>query len=426
MVHSALQMPEIVAIICETVCITHNGGLDHHRTLATLAKVSRTFRFWALKLEKHIWTDLNSPLPLLMSLPRDLWTINLEDREDPVLVFKRPPTGPEIEDFAARSSRVIRLTLPIRAVAWKDEPPCKAEFLRVAPEACTMLHDAALTAGRVLFPNLISITVLDPSPGLEPLYRDFGPNLVEVNIDLNLHKEANGICETFLQHLSRQNPGIRSLKIDFTPEHILRNTVCALPQLERLETRSFPTAQGLQHLGSLATLKTLTFQLGPSTHLSQWLTPLKFASVQHLTCECDNIDDAILFLSNISHCRLIHLGITFRDEEENGVPQVRQQKWTELARAIISHAGNRSSLTSLRIEECQKYGWYSDASPLEFDSVVTPLLELKNLCELEINSDSGMSVDERDYDILACSMPLLKRVNIRTPPPIDGSSVSPW
>ncbi|KAG6893603.1 hypothetical protein C0995_016598, partial [Termitomyces sp. Mi166 len=279
MVHSLLQTPEIIAIICEMIYLTRDGGFDHHRTLATMAKVSRIFRFWA---QKFLWTNLDSLLPLIMSLPKDSWSIDEEEPGHPTL---------EIEDFVAKSSKVTRLTLPRRALPWEDEPPHKAEFLRVAPEACAMLHDAALTAGHVLFPNLKAITVLDPCPGLEPLYRDFGPNLVEVNIDLNLHMEENNIWKTFVCHLPRQNPGIRSLKIDVAPEDVLRNTICALPRLERLETHSFPTTEGLQHLGTLDILRSLTSKLHPFPPLSQWLTPFTFVALQHLACECDNIDD---------------------------------------------------------------------------------------------------------------------------------------
>ncbi|KAG6872498.1 hypothetical protein C0995_009360 [Termitomyces sp. Mi166 len=273
-----------------------------------------------------------------------------------------------------------------------------------------MLHHAVLATGHVLFPNLVSIIVLDPSPELEPLYGHFGPKIVEVDIDVSLEHPRNTICHEFMDHLCRQNPDIQSLKIDLTPYEVLSKAICALTQLEYLETQSFPTAEGLQHLGTLVTLKNLI--LGPFPSHFNWSNQLTFVSVEHFTCQCHNIDDAILLLSMISHPRLTHLVLEFSCPDFNNQSgKERHKKWTNLAETLL-HSLNTSLLISLNIKE---WPWYHDGPPpLMFESILTPLLEFENLCELKIDAASGMYVTKQDISLLSCSMPLLEW-DVKTP-----------
>ncbi|KAG5328280.1 hypothetical protein C0989_010728 [Termitomyces sp. Mn162] len=105
-----------------------------------------------------------------MSFPNDSWSIDGEESGDPVLVFTRQPTAKEFEEFVAKSQKISHLTLPQRIIPWNGQAARKAEFIRVAPEVYETLHLTALAAGHVLFPNLVSMVVLDPCPELEPLY----------------------------------------------------------------------------------------------------------------------------------------------------------------------------------------------------------------------------------------------------------------
>ncbi|KAH0578887.1 hypothetical protein H2248_003079 [Termitomyces sp. 'cryptogamus'] len=432
MAHFCLQTPDIVALLCETVYYTRDDNFDRHRTLATLAKVSGLFRFWAQKL---MWTDMYSLLPLIMSFPNDSWSIDGEESGDPVLVFTRQPTAKEFEEFVAKSQKISHLTLPQRIIPWNGQAARKAEFIRVAPEVYETLHLTALAAGHVLFPNLVSMVVLDPCPELEPLYGQFGPNITDVDVHLNLWWKKNIICKTLLAHLRRQNQDIRSVKIGLAPPDILEAMIRALPRLQRLITQSPLTIQSLRHLGGLKTLESLAFKLDPSHHTSEWLGPLTFGYVQSLTCQCENIEDAILLLSKTSHCPLTHLDIEFisddvylifyglryirsdmiNDHDNSLSPLIRQQKtrpqkWLELTRAV-SQSVNRLSFLSLRIKECST--WHSDRSPLKFDSI-EPLLALENLCELAIDAAGGISINQ---SYIANCMPKLKRIDI-TPPHI--------
>ncbi|KAG6892176.1 hypothetical protein C0995_004994, partial [Termitomyces sp. Mi166 len=68
MANYVLKIPEIVALLCETVYFSCEGGFDHDRTLATMAKVCSTFRFRA---QQFIWRQMYSLLPLILSLPKD-------------------------------------------------------------------------------------------------------------------------------------------------------------------------------------------------------------------------------------------------------------------------------------------------------------------------------------------------------------------
>ncbi|KAG6860118.1 hypothetical protein C0995_015498 [Termitomyces sp. Mi166 len=111
----------------------------------------------------------------------------------------------------------------------------------------------------------------------------------------------------------------------------------------------------------------------------------------------------------MSHCPLTHVGIDFTSadtdawsEQQN---EERRKKWKKLARKLSRYI-NAYSLISLSIEEHR--AWHYDGLPLEFVSILMPLLTFKNLF-------SGMSVSEQDDDILARCMPSLKRMDIKRP-----------
>ena len=116
-------------------------------------------------------------------------------------------------------------------------------------------------AGRVLFPNLASIVVLDPSPKLETVSEHFGLELAEVGVNLNLCLETNSI---WIDHLWRHNPGIRSVKIEYAHSDILGDIIRSLPQLESLETKFLLTIESLRHLGGLSTFESLSLVYDPS------------------------------------------------------------------------------------------------------------------------------------------------------------------
>ncbi|KAG6877420.1 hypothetical protein C0993_007618, partial [Termitomyces sp. T159_Od127] len=389
----------------------------------------------------------------------ELWSIVGEESGDPVLVrpfspespwpldklcmkiFTRRFTTQETEMFVAKSQRISRLTLPKRIFPWIGEEVHKAEFLRVAPEAYEKLRRAALDAGRVLFPNLVSITVLDSCSELEPLYDHFGPSLLDVNINLNLYMSGSRICETFLDRLRRNNQFIQFLNIELAPPEVLRDIICTLPNLERLKTQSSLTAESLRHLSGLNTLKNLTCEVNSIPLPSELFSTLTFEALQLLSCQCANVDCAILLLSMISHCHLTHLEIgimchgTFstRDDGIASSPlsaqkhQARQQKWNELVRAV-SKSDSRTSLISLRIQEHVSNPWGYDVSPLELDSI-GPLLAFKSLCELGFHAASGISVKDRDLDILLQHLPRLKKMNIQPPfvrTPTDQEGQHTW
>ena len=70
--HRCLAVPEIMILICD---LMKESG-KHDGTLAALATCCRAFRMPAVSA---LWKDLNTLMPLLMSLPRDLWSTEAED-----------------------------------------------------------------------------------------------------------------------------------------------------------------------------------------------------------------------------------------------------------------------------------------------------------------------------------------------------------
>lgn len=70
--HRCLAVPEIMILICDLM--KESGKYDG--TLAALATCCRAFHMPAVSA---LWKDLNTLMPLLMSLPRDLWSTEAED-----------------------------------------------------------------------------------------------------------------------------------------------------------------------------------------------------------------------------------------------------------------------------------------------------------------------------------------------------------
>ena len=354
-----------------------------------------------------------------------------------IKVFTRQPTEQEIQELLETSGKVRHLTLPQRFLPWEGESARTAEFIRVDSDVYSLLHHTAGNAGRILFPNLASIVVMEPSPELETLSEHFGPELADVDVILNLRLETNSI---WINDLWRHNPGIRSVKIEIAPLDILGDTIRSLSQLERLETKSVLAVESLRHLGGLNTFQSLSFVYDPSHQPSDWLGPRAFQHLRSLTCQFKKFDDAILLLCNISHFSLTHLEIELAcyddDTRSNAVndhdlfstwwdaPNAHyndfpsslsteqkepNQKWFKLMQAVSSNV-KCSSLVSLRIRELTS--WYYRTSPLTFDSI-EPLLVYKNLMELEIKAAGGVYVDQRS---IANCMPKLKSMVITSPP----------
>ncbi|GLB38758.1 hypothetical protein LshimejAT787_0506230 [Lyophyllum shimeji] len=73
--HRSLQIPEIVKLICEQLEVINPQTSEQFKCLAAFLRTCRAFHEPALSI---VWSNVDSLVPLLKCMPRDLWMIEKE------------------------------------------------------------------------------------------------------------------------------------------------------------------------------------------------------------------------------------------------------------------------------------------------------------------------------------------------------------
>ncbi|KAG6835651.1 hypothetical protein H0H93_016114 [Arthromyces matolae] len=427
--HPCVVIPEIIQHICNAVYFTRDGTIDYFTDLASLAKVNQGFRSWAVEL---MWTDLDSAIPLLLSLPKNLWKFDKEQYDYPCLVFTRDPTQEEMEEFFKRSQCIRHLTLPHRlrgsSTMLKQLPP--SEFLLEAPMIYRVLSNAAVAP---LFPNLVSLTVPEPSSIFEPLYRHLPPNLSALYIQhpfkLGLRLDSTPLME----HIATYHSLLLNLSAVGMPPHQADKLICALPRLRHLSVLYVRTP-GFLHIASLSTLESLQMQFDERLPFDL-LGESPFPSLRSLTSSCSSLVVAIKLVHKLACSPIVYLSMKIRalsidhtrfgrshmDEKRpschavyNSAVMVERQKglWIELFK-VIGKSVQRSSLEFLEIFEDD---WYPQDTVLPFDAL-KPLLTFTHLRELRVITSDGIIMHEGDEDVVQQCIGSLEVMTISLPPP---------
>ncbi|KAJ7144090.1 hypothetical protein C8R44DRAFT_725078 [Mycena epipterygia] len=171
--HQALQIPELV----ELICYQTQDGLGPAGTLAALARTSRVFQEPALNA---LWCDQTTFAHILRCMPRDLWNHPSNLVAVSVMEITRPISPADWERPLFYLSRIRSLS----CVA--SNAPSEALF-----EALTLSLPT-----EHFFPNLIGLSVSGFKVPISPYIRTLlGPMMTDISID-----EANIAA---LSHLSR-------------------------------------------------------------------------------------------------------------------------------------------------------------------------------------------------------------------------------
>ncbi|KAG6836399.1 hypothetical protein H0H93_008442 [Arthromyces matolae] len=425
MVHPCLEIGEIIGPICEAVYLSRDGTLDHLKHLNRISKVNKKFRDWAISI---MWTDLESPLPLLMSLPKDLIKVLVGPTRTPTLVLTREPTKEEVEQFLTRSQRVRILTLPGRRKPSKGMSTKRAqpEYISVAPQVYTSLSNATLALSQTMFPKMLSLTIVGGYPEFEPILCHLPPTLSEIQLLYDkYHPGSSEGYERLGRYIARHHGRLRSLAT-FThmPFRVANELACSLDQLRHL-TINCVKLQTFYHIASLHTLQSLEMRFRDAD--LKLVDERSFPSLKYLVVSCDCLSVAIGLIPKLTCPPLTKLKIKTNTPPPVIIPQypggpgirdpiqVATQKglWRQLFKVI---GAQRSWwLESLEILEnpCIERG-----TLLTFDAL-KPLLVLKSLRRLKVVTADGIIVQNEDYDVLFDCLPGLEGAKIASPPKVE-------
>ncbi|KAJ7617612.1 hypothetical protein DFH06DRAFT_100588 [Mycena polygramma] len=317
--HSALQIPEVVHMICFQLYPDHGQKLpeDAAGDLAALARTSKFFQDVALDA---LWSFQDTFAHILRCMPSDVWghevvsgsvhrlrlrrPISLADWERPLLYMNRVKTLSCESLGAVPDAQVfdtLTLCLPtehffpnIAELVWSIPSITCFSFIR-------RLLGPRITSIDIDFPFLPSVVDLNrsfPNPHLHfsliPTLPLICPRLEEATLVFDRSREVSSDTHHQLREdISQFVKGLKSI-------HSLH--VAYLNQI------------ALEHLASLTTLTSLTMEHLPD--LKCFPSPSDSRIFPHLSSIevwTSSVRDAIAFTQSLSHSPLVWLGVTITE-----------------------------------------------------------------------------------------------------------------
>ncbi|KAI5890677.1 uncharacterized protein SCHCODRAFT_02350880 [Schizophyllum commune H4-8] len=404
--HLCLAVPEIMILICDV--IQESGKYDG--TLAALATCCRAFYMPAVSA---LWRDLNTLMPLLLSLPHDLWSTENEGHRfvcvldipesntllTLVKVASRPVKPKDLQRFFHYTSMVRTLR-----VSWLPDATCHAAL--------------ELSCPTPLLPNLRRLEW-----GLDASSQRFHQILFFLSptiVCLHLHIPSAVHALSLLPRLPILCPGVRDVRL----QGIMRNTAedqldlvsNAVCQWEGLQVVSMPhlSNEDLPRLASVPELAELTLYC-PHSGVQEIprVGRSAFLALRSLSICPTFMEYGVLLIRAIPKLRLHRLSITFFDTNS-------WHEWSSIIAAIISTC-DRTTLSELDIDESAEYDIEQlvaagDTSPWPraFDYRTMQLLvSFTALTDLSLVCWGGFLLNDAEIHSLAQAWPQLVSLKLR-------------
>ncbi|KAL1704927.1 hypothetical protein EV121DRAFT_204735, partial [Schizophyllum commune] len=387
--HRCLAVPEIMILICD---IMQESG-KYEGTLAALATCCRAFHMAAVSA---LWRDLNTVMPLLLSLPQDLWSTETEGHR---FVASRPVKPKDLQRFFHYTPMVRTLR-----VSWLPDATCHAAL--------------ELSCPTPLLPNLRRLEW-----GLDASSQRFHQILFFLSptiVCLHIHIPSVAHALSLLPRLPVLCPGVRDIRL----QGITRNTAedrldlasNAVCQWEGLQVVSMPhlSNEDLPRLASVPRLAELTLYC-PHSGVKEIPRVVRsaFPALRSLSICPTFMAYGVLLIRAIPKLRLHRLSITCFDTNSC-------HEWASVI-AAISSTCDRTTLTELYIDESAEYNveqlraaGETSRWPRAFDYGAMQLLaSFTNLTDLSLVCWGGLLLNDEEIHSLAQAWPQLVSLRLR-------------
>ncbi|KAJ6512537.1 hypothetical protein C8R45DRAFT_960672 [Mycena sanguinolenta] len=386
--HCALQIPELVQLICAEV--KYPIVLDELPSLYSLAQVCRIFRGPALDF---LWAHQDTLLNILLCMPTDLWEVTGSGRRRS-LRARRAIEPEDWNRFREYSPRIRSLFLneyrhnmdEAASEAWSPVFEMLSAALET-PHLFPNLRTLSWTAGGTWF----SYVRLLLSPGIKTLV---------------LGVMATPAHLALLPALSKRCPLLTSVTLTTVPHfHVACRPrslmICTMAFLECLHVGSIDQ-RAFEHLSQLVTLKSLTIQYTPD------FVPIRVAA------------DAQSFpnLSELTFGRVSQEFLTRFIQMHDTWSLMRLTAYiastptaTDTARlyALIEAKCDHGALTLLTLAASYHSNPLTGAVTSD---ALRPLLKFRALQEISLAPPGGISLDDAGIEALARAWPHIWSVRL--------------
>ncbi|KDQ51277.1 hypothetical protein JAAARDRAFT_199304 [Jaapia argillacea MUCL 33604] len=411
--HRCLQVHDILAHIAELACDQH----DFRRRNRTAISFALTCRWFLDVGLDESWQELENILPLLKTLPEDLWEIRTGETywgsvRIRTFAFTRSPTPLDWVRFESYASRVRRLGIQRRSgrfsVSWESP------FSGVDSDVCQALLDYKPNA---LLPNLGELAWSVSSELFCHLPQFVGDKTRLLRV--NVRGDAGELLH--LQSILDAAPPIQDLRI-FSHQTLdcqqISSFVCQFQRLRSLQV-SFPLSdKAILYLSSFPHLTSLDIALNPADVQASLFTNIvalglphnriPFQSLESLTIYCRTETHCVDFLQCMDFPRLRRFSLLL------GAPPATpglMDCFTALQRAASA------ALHTLNVEEETPRDLRLGSSQHHvFDArLIAPLLKFPTLKYLRIDATCSFDIGNAETRDMATAWPKVEHIELGMP-----------
>ncbi|KAJ6592601.1 hypothetical protein B0H19DRAFT_7839 [Mycena capillaripes] len=384
--HRALDIPEVLQIICLELCPNRDCTLDKDvsRDLASLARTCTTLSASALDA---LWSFQDTILHVLDCMPPGIWK---QDRSPhpPILPadWKTPLTYMYRVKYLSCDYGSFPDTLDLSVVF---------EILRMSLPT----HH--------LFPNLRTLHWPDNSH-LSEMPILLAPGIT--NIALGCFRSIAHL--TLLSSLAVKCPSLTHVQLiqneilDIEQSGAISSFVCGLQCLQSLDLEHLDQMAS-EHLAHLPELRTVTLEIQKTTG-SDFLSTLNiqepiFTALREVTLQSTPAESALAFISSLGHSLLESLDLDINpDPDDAALRQIHVALKRHLPQVF---------LTKLRITRDPEPAAPVAALPLTIETI-RYLFHFGNLTSLVLRPPSGVSYDDDVVLSIAEAWPRLKDLSL--------------
>ncbi|KAJ6550160.1 hypothetical protein B0H19DRAFT_1160526 [Mycena capillaripes] len=388
--HPALDIPEIVALLCES-----------SRSKACIAALAQTRNFFLEPALEVLWREMHSLVPLLKCFPADLWEVSTLDGE-PFSFNFIGVIRPE------HWTRVRLHAFLIKEITFGQED------LYLGRNVADTVYSAL--CGRHLLPQLQKMTWrLGEFP-----YRHFLTFLGPVATKISLTIDSTTAYLSNLQNLALRSPPLTEVSVFGwvgsrfdSDENFESLVVRRLHQLRLIDIPVFE-ARTVHHIAALRDLRSLSLALRTiSPEIAPPTLTATFPSLRTLALQAYTTAWPTYIMNMLQECPLTQLSLQFSSLHFTWLPEFNEPEppaaYAELNHAINTHCA-AAALTSFRAAYCN-----DEASALLFIIIsadtLRPLYGFSNLRSVVIRV-ARVDLTDEELGELAAAWPRLECLSL--------------
>ncbi|KAH6902409.1 hypothetical protein BKA70DRAFT_1306834 [Coprinopsis sp. MPI-PUGE-AT-0042] len=278
--HRALDVPELLDLICSQFSASFNAEVHDRRSLVNL---SRTCRRFSQPATEALWSNLRDLQPLFDMMGDDLWSWRDTgySQGNTARILKREVMSKDVNSFKTRASRVVELSLTLHS---------QLILILGAIQSASRYED------HPLFPKLRSVHLTLPtsqSEDISALRLFLGPNVSSFHLVIPKCTYAQLSLLTALSHQCR---GLSDLVLVAPISPTSLTTAILNWQSLRSVALPYPTRGLIEGLSHMPNLNGVNLTLHPLTLQSEVLSSGGFLKLRKLILRCDEDISPSLFI----------------------------------------------------------------------------------------------------------------------------------